>query len=68
MELIKFSKEKTNIDYLRELSDLQLRTEFHGLTGIYNNIWYGQFEIDMQQFHHLEKDFIKFHNQIDDKE
>lgn len=68
IELINYSKEKTNIDYLRELRDSELQPAFRGLTGIYNNVWYGQFEIDMQQYQQLENDFIKFLSQIDVKE
>lgn len=68
VEFIKYSKEKTNIDYLREIRDSQFRPGFLSLIGIYNNVWYGQFEIDQQQYQKYEKDFIQFHNQINAQE
>lgn len=66
-ELIKYSKEKTNIDYLKELSSSQFQSAFLGLTGIYNNVWYGEHEIDMKQYSHYEQDFIHITSQIDEE-
>lgn len=60
LELIKYSKEKTNIDYLRELHDNEIKTSFSSLTGIYNNVWYGQFNINEKQFQQYELNFAQF--------
>ncbi len=67
LELIKYSKEKTNIDYLRELLDNKVRTDFSGLTCIYNNVWYGQFDINEKQYQQYELNFAKFLKSINAK-
>jgi len=64
LELINYSKEKTNNDYLRELRDNKVRAGFSGLTGIYNNVWYGHFDINEKQYQQYELNFAKFLNSI----
>lgn len=65
VELINYSKEKTNIDYLRELHDTKIKNGFLSLTGIYNNVWYGHFEINESQYQQYERNFDEFLNSID---
>ena len=67
LELINYSKEKTNIDYMRELSDNKVRAGFSGLTGIYNNVWYGQFDINEKQYQQYELNFANFLTSINAK-
>lgn len=57
--LISYSKEKTNTDYLCELPNNEIREEFRRLVNIYNNVWYGLFGIDKQEYHDFEKSFLK---------
>jgi hypothetical protein len=43
---IEWDIEKTNSDYLREIADESLRERFRYLSYLYNNVWYGEFEVD----------------------
>jgi hypothetical protein len=64
-EYIHFSKEKTNVDYLRDLTGEDLRTRFYAITTIYNHVWYGDIEITEDQFIRFEKSFQSFYTAID---
>lgn len=64
-EYIHFSKEKTNVDYLRDLTDEDLKTRFYAITTIYNHVWYGDVEIAEDQFIRFEKSFQSFYTAID---
>lgn len=56
-EFILFSQEKTNIDYFRELTDKELKSNFAAVTSIYNHVWYGDVEISEDQYLRFEKSF-----------
>lgn len=56
-EFIQFSQEKTNIDYLSELTNKNLKLDFAAVTSIYNHVWYGDVEIAEDQFFRFEKSF-----------
>jgi hypothetical protein len=64
-EYIHFSKEKTNVDYLRDLTNEDLKTRFYAITTIYNHVWYGDVEIAEDQFLRFEKSFQSFYTAID---
>lgn len=49
--------EKTNADYLNEIKDTKLKEDFTYLSYIYNNIWYGEFEITETEFKQAQKSF-----------
>lgn len=49
-EWIVWDVEKTNSDYLYELKDQKRKDEFAYLSYLYNNIWYGEFELDEATF------------------
>lgn len=49
--------EKTNSDYLNEIRNHELKEEFKYLSYIYNNIWYGEFEITEIEFKQAQKSF-----------
>jgi hypothetical protein len=48
--LIVWDIEKTNADYLYELKNENHKNDFAYLSYLYNNIWYGDFEIDAATF------------------
>jgi hypothetical protein len=48
--IITWDIEKTNTDYLYEIQNQNRKEEFGYLSYIYNNIWYGEFEIDESAF------------------
>ena len=64
-EYIRFSKEKTNVDYFRDLTDEDLKARFYVITTIYNHVWYGDVEIAEDQFLRFEKSFQSFYTAID---
>lgn len=54
---IKWSKEKTNRDYLRETRDHRLGKPFREVTRTYERVWYGNKPLDMAGFTQLEPEF-----------
>lgn len=63
-ELIHFSKEKTNVDYWCDLTDADLKSGFYRVTSIYNHVWYGDVEIEEDQYLRFEKSFQSFYSSI----
>ncbi|RSC92212.1 DUF4129 domain-containing protein [Tenacibaculum singaporense] len=57
-EFISWQQEKTNEDYIKELSSKkQLYTDFKELTYLYDYVWYGEFFIDKEKFIQAENNF-----------
>jgi len=56
---IQFDAEKTNSDYLREITSVPQKEEFGYLSYLYNYIWYGAFDIDQATFEKAKKAFEK---------
>ena len=63
-ELIRFTKNKTNDDYIVEIKDKTLARGFENLTYYYDFIWYGQYPVDETFFAQLEEKFDGFLAQI----
>jgi len=57
---ITWAPEKTNADYSYELKEEREREEFAYLSYLYNNIWYGEYEL-------TSEDFVKAKNSFDTK-
>ena len=47
---IEWDVEKTNSDYLYEIKNEAQKEDFAYLSYLYNNIWYGEFELDEETF------------------
>lgn len=58
-DLISWQQEKTNEDYIKELSSTKLNNDFEQLTYLYDYVWYGEFLIDEVAFVQAETDFKK---------
>lgn len=58
-QIIEWDLEKTNSDYYREIKQEDKRENFKYLSYIYDYIWYGEFEIEENEFLKAEKVFIK---------
>jgi len=56
-ELIKWELQKTNEDYIKELSEKSLKKAFENSTRFYDFIWYGNFDINKLQFNNVKLDF-----------
>jgi hypothetical protein len=61
---IHFSKEKTNVDYMLDLTNDDLKSGFYSITSIYNHVWYGELEIAENQFLRFEADFQSYYTAI----
>lgn len=60
-ELIKWQQEKTNEDYIKEVSkNKELNTDFKEVTLLYDYVWYGDFPIDKTVFLQAEKQLKQF--------
>jgi hypothetical protein len=67
-EFIRYSNDKTNVDFLRDLTNENLKSGFSILTLIFNHVWYGELEITEDQFLRFEKSFHSFYSALDVQE
>lgn len=54
---IKWSREKTNRDYLRETREYRLGEQFRAVTRAYERVWYGNQPLSAGEFYRLEPQF-----------
>ncbi len=54
---IRWSKEKTNRDYLREMKPHPLSAPFQKTTTTFEQVWYGNAPVTQSDFEHLEPEF-----------
>lgn len=59
---IKWHIEKTNSDYIREITNPQLKSDFQQLSYLYNYVWYGKFTVDKAQYIQIKNQFEKYTN------
>ncbi|HXA01818.1 MAG TPA: DUF4129 domain-containing protein [Cytophagaceae bacterium] len=62
--LITWSPEKTNYEYLREIKENKTRDQFAHNTLMYEYVWYGDFEINQENFTKVSGAFRAFTEQI----
>jgi hypothetical protein len=65
--LIHWSIQKTNSDYLNELRSGPLKKSFKDTTLIFEYIWYGDFHIDEPLLQKVKVSFDNFINEIKSK-
>ena len=58
--LIQLSPDKTNYEYVRELSGKLYQDDFSGITLGYEYVWYGKFEIGKDTYQKLSADYKTF--------
>jgi len=63
-EIIQWQPEKTNYNYLTEISEPEIKSEFGNLTHQFDYIWYGDFPVDEQRFEPINQSFNHFNEQI----
>lgn len=63
-EIINWHWDKTNGDYLYEITDSSLKKDFEYLSYVYEYSWYGDFPIDETSFIKAEKAFQKTLNTL----
>ncbi len=59
-KLIEYHKDKTNSDYLFEIEDQKIRSEFSYLSYVYTYIWYGEFQINREKFQSIQVKYQSF--------
>ncbi len=58
------SPDKTNYQYVRELSNKAIRNDFARITLHYEYAWYGNFQIDAAIFQTIKKEFANFQTTV----
>lgn len=61
-EIIEWDSEKTNYDYYQEIKNKKIKKQFKYISYIYDYCWYGEFNIEKQEFETSEKAFEKLFN------
>jgi hypothetical protein len=61
---VQYAVDKTNYQYVNELTNAGLRNEFAGITLNYEYVWYGEFDIDAIIYRKLETGFTNLYNKI----
>ncbi len=61
---VQYAVDKTNYQYVNELTNAGLRNEFAGITLNYEYVWYGEFNIDEMLYRKLETGFTSLYNKI----
>jgi len=62
--MITWRREKTNRDYLRELTRPELRPAFQDITYMFEYIWYGEIPVDRDNFNRAYTSFVEFDQQL----
>lgn len=62
--LIEFKADKTNADYMRELTKSDIKPAFARLTYVYEYVWYGHFEISESGLSDATKVFNEFKSTV----
>ena len=59
-KLITWNPEKTNKDYLSELKNNDLKTDFKELAYIFDYVWYGEFDVTEENYSNFKQKFLNF--------
>lgn len=66
--LIYYKKEKTNYEYLMQLTGKNVYESFRQLTFNFDGIWYGEMKIDQARYESLLPNFYQFEQTINEKQ
>ncbi len=61
---IKFEDDKTNSEYLNEISEKPFSEKFAYISYLYNYIWYGKFTVDIKQYTKAKNNFLTLLNLV----
>ena len=59
-KMIEWNPEKTNRDYVKELKDEQVKKAYQDYFYIFDNVWYGEFEVNETEYQSFKKRFEDF--------
>jgi len=63
-DLIDYRRERTNADYLKDLSNRPIRPLFEQITLLFEFIWYGDQSIDRSTFPRVHESFTRFQRHL----
>ncbi len=66
-QVITWEQQKTNEDYIQEISKEAIKSSFKDLTRLYDFVWYGNFEINENEFVKVTRNFEAITNLINSK-
>ncbi|MCX2573469.1 DUF4129 domain-containing protein [Pedobacter sandarakinus] len=66
-QIIEWQPDKTNYNYLMEITRPALKGDFGQLTLQFDYIWYGDFPIDEHKFEPIKQSFNHFNKQINER-
>lgn len=61
---ISWEPQKTNEDYISEIEQEHIKTDFINITKIYDYVWYGEFNVDAPRFENLKLPFENLNKTI----
>lgn len=61
---IQYRQDRTNMDYLFQLSGKQVYPDFFRVVRHYEYSWYGHFEVSQDNYERINSDFIKLKQQL----
>lgn len=67
-ELIQYSPDKTNQEYVFELSNSPLQKRFRELTRNYEYVWYGEFFLQEERYQNMRTSFEAFNQEVINKD
>jgi hypothetical protein len=62
--IIQYTHDRTNFDYLLQVHHAPWYQQFFRITRNYEYVWYGQFDIDREKFDSINKDFDSLERQL----
>lgn len=62
--VINYHFEKTNTDYYREIVDVSLKQKFSRISYLYDYIWYGEFDLDENEYKSAKESFDQLNVKI----
>ncbi|MGC4036881.1 MAG: hypothetical protein QM764_13060 [Chitinophagaceae bacterium] len=62
--IIQYKQDKTNFDYLLQLSSTTYYKDFFRLARNYEYAWYGEFDVNADSFSIIKNEFEKFNNKL----
>ena len=63
--IIEYTQDRTNFDYLLQLHQSSYYKDFFRLTRNYEFAWYGHFDINKEAFSSIKSDFETFNRRLD---
>lgn len=63
-KLVELAADKTNYQYVREISNPAYQNEFAGLTLNYEYVWYGEFDIDENIYRSMNEKFNQLNTRL----